>query len=143
MRMNNETNVEQTLAAVLCLSADEQKQFLKRLIRYLPFEILSQLHEETGMELKGASHDAFDTNEVDIFAGHLLQRDFLRLLPPELCLRILSHLDARDLCHVEAVCTSWRSLAHAHGAELWGRQCALSGWDPQVSCFVKTLHHMH
>lgn len=69
---------------------------------------------------------------IVLAAEHLLQRDFLSLLPSELRLRILQNLDARDLCAVEGVCQAWNHICHAHGSELWGRLCALNGWDPQV-----------
>ena len=61
-----------------------------------------------------------------------MQRDFLSLLPQELNTRVLSYLDARDLCHVEEVCRAWSQIVDANGPYLWGRLCAVNGWDPKV-----------
>jgi hypothetical protein len=126
--------VDEALEAVSRLSAVEQRLFLHRLMIQLSFETLSQLHEEIGMHWDTWPLRNFGLADISYssIAGHLLQRDFLSLLPPELCLRILSYLGARELCRVETVCKSWRRLTHAHDAELWGRLCANSGWDPQV-----------
>lgn len=52
--------------------------------------------------------------------GNLLRKDILSSLPPELSVKILSHLPSEDLRSVSAVCRKWNQLATTH-PELWNR----------------------
>ena len=44
----------------------------------------------------------------------------LESLPPEVFLRILSHLpNARELCRASCVCSGWKAILHQNEEELW------------------------
>ena len=65
---------------------------------------------------------------LDLIQPHL-QRDFLRLLPMEISIYILSHLGAEDLLNAGRVSQHWRRLASSEC--LWKVQCSqyLPGFD--------------
>lgn len=52
--------------------------------------------------------------------------DFIRKLPPEICLRILSYLDPATLIKVIQTCRAWCDLAL--DSKLWERLYYLEGW---------------
>lgn len=52
--------------------------------------------------------------------------DFIRTLPPEICLRILSYLDPAALIRVIQTCRAWCDLAL--DSKLWERLYHLEGW---------------
>ncbi|KAF9209507.1 hypothetical protein BGZ49_003621 [Haplosporangium sp. Z 27] len=70
----------------------------------------------------------------EIQLEELQQIDFLTILPTEIALRILSHLDATSLCHAAQVCKSWRRLAdddviwHRMCEQHIGLKCTKCGW---------------
>ncbi|KAG0297012.1 hypothetical protein BGZ96_007896 [Linnemannia gamsii] len=75
--------------------------------------------------------------QLSFLSNHLqplLRIDFLSILPPEISLRILSHLDATSLCHAAQVCKSWRRLAdddvvwHRMCEQHIGLKCTKCGW---------------
>ncbi|KAK3845914.1 MAG: WD40-repeat-containing domain protein [Linnemannia gamsii] len=75
--------------------------------------------------------------QLSFLSNHLqplLRIDFLTILPPEISLRILSHLDATSLCHAAQVCKSWRRLAdddvvwHRMCEQHIGLKCTKCGW---------------
>ncbi|KAG0365349.1 quinon protein alcohol dehydrogenase-like superfamily [Gamsiella multidivaricata] len=75
--------------------------------------------------------------QLSFLSNHLqplLRIDFLTILPPEIALRILSHLDATSLCHAAQVCKSWRRLAdddvvwHRMCEQHIGLKCTKCGW---------------
>ena len=61
-----------------------------------------------------------------------------RLATPQVLSSVLSHLDAKDLCAAESVCTWWRALLLKYGANIWkhvvlehvalGMEPCLVGW---------------
>lgn len=51
----------------------------------------------------------------------LLRVDFTAILPPEICVMIMSHLDAQSLCAACQVSRRWRALADDD--QLWHRMC--------------------
>ncbi|KAF9947501.1 hypothetical protein BGZ72_010515 [Mortierella alpina] len=75
--------------------------------------------------------------QLSFLSAHLqplLRIDFLTILPPEIALRILSHLDATSLCHAAQVCKSWKRLAdddvvwHRMCEQHIGLKCTKCGW---------------
>eukprot|EP00047_Mylnosiga_fluctuans_P021656 m.107438 g.107438 ORF g.107438 m.107438 type:complete len:498 (+) comp8981_c0_seq2:20-1513(+) len=84
---------------------DDQNAALNLLVDELPkrtggFELVSALRRAT---------------------RHHLRRDFIRLLPEELALKILSYLDVSGLCAAAAVSREWRAVA-SHN-QLWRPFC--------------------
>ncbi|KNE56368.1 hypothetical protein AMAG_02182 [Allomyces macrogynus ATCC 38327] len=59
-------------------------------------------------------------------ARHLLLRDFVALLPPEVALAILARLRVPDLVHAAHVSHAWHALASDHG--LWRDLYHRHGW---------------
>ncbi|KAK1761658.1 WD40 repeat-like protein [Phialemonium atrogriseum] len=52
--------------------------------------------------------------------------DFIRYLPPEICLKILGYLDPVSLIHVAQACRTWYELAIDR--KLWEKAYYLEGW---------------
>ncbi|KAI1826127.1 hypothetical protein F4861DRAFT_499256 [Xylaria intraflava] len=52
--------------------------------------------------------------------------DFVRYLPPEICLKILGYLDAASLVRVALCCRGWHGLASDQ--KLWEKLYHLEGW---------------
>ncbi|RKO99211.1 hypothetical protein CXG81DRAFT_14826, partial [Caulochytrium protostelioides] len=73
-----------------------------------------------------------------------LKRDFLRLLPFELCQQVLQNLDARSLARCAIVSKGWRAVVEGRGAEItvWKRRLVERGWlhDDEVSLYRR--HHI-
>lgn len=69
---------------------------------------------------------------------HLIRIDPFTVLPREICLQILKHLDATSLCRAAQVTKKWRSLADDD--QLWkgickqhiGQKCHKCGWGLPV-----------
>jgi F-box/WD-40 domain protein MET30 len=64
----------------------------------------------------------------------LLRIDFLAVLPHEISLKILSHLDAKSLCHAAQVSRTWKHLAdddivwHRMCEQHIDKKCTKCGW---------------
>jgi F-box/WD-40 domain protein MET30 len=64
----------------------------------------------------------------------LLKIDFLAVLPSEVSLKILSHLDATSLCHAAQVSKTWKCLAdddivwHRMCEQHIDKKCTKCGW---------------
>ncbi|KAJ2956609.1 hypothetical protein NQZ79_g7558 [Umbelopsis isabellina] len=64
----------------------------------------------------------------------LLKIDFLAVLPSEISLKILSHLDATSLCHAAQVSKTWKALAdddivwHRMCEQHIDKKCTKCGW---------------
>jgi F-box/WD-40 domain protein MET30 len=69
------------------------------------------LRLSTSKELSIINHNSF----------LLLRIDFLKKLPFELVLRILSFCDAKSLCQASRVCKTWMKLANNDW--IWHRMC--------------------
>ncbi|KAF9359155.1 hypothetical protein BGX26_013008 [Mortierella sp. AD094] len=80
------------------------------------------------------SKRAADEIQLEELQQPLLKIDFLTILPTEISLRILSHLDATSLCHAAQVCKSWKRLAdddviwHRMCEQHIGLKCTKCGW---------------
>ncbi|KAL2752413.1 hypothetical protein ACRALDRAFT_2022322 [Sodiomyces alcalophilus JCM 7366] len=88
---------------------------------YLPVSVKSQLAI--------ALLDDLPSPAVAQIAERLRSRlyiDFVRRLPPEICLKIFGYLDAVSLLNVACCCRSWYSLAVDW--KLWQRLYHLEGW---------------
>ncbi|KAJ8581764.1 F-box domain-containing protein, partial [Rhizopogon salebrosus TDB-379] len=67
--------------------------------------------------------------------GQLIRIDPFSVLPCELSLKVLAHLDATSLCRAAQVSKRWKALAD-DGDDLWRRirkyyraKCLKCGWD--------------
>jgi F-box/WD-40 domain protein MET30 len=52
----------------------------------------------------------------------LIRIDFMKLLPAELCFRIIQYLDSQSLCHAAQVSKEWKKVAD--NDKLWERMCS-------------------
>lgn len=64
-----------------------------------------------------------------------LKRNFLSLLPPEICFRIVSFLDVASLGRCHAVCKSWHALLTSSDSmhNVWYPRLEFEGWLPEQS----------
>jgi len=84
--------------------------------------------------------DSMPTSEISEIVMKLHPRlyiDFVRYLPPEVCLKILEYLDPVALINVAQTCRSWYALAYDR--KLWERLYHLEGWDV-ISSEIKLWH---
>lgn len=70
--------------------------------------------------------------------------DFVRYLPPEVCLKILEYLDPTSLINVARSCRSWYTLAL--DKNLWRRLYHLEGWSvvpSEIQRWQDRVNRMH
>ncbi|ROT38279.1 hypothetical protein SODALDRAFT_360637 [Sodiomyces alkalinus F11] len=95
--------------------------WLSKSLPYLPVSIKSQLAI--------ALLDDLPSPVIAQIAERLRSRlyiDFVRYIPPEICLKIFGYLDPVSLVNVACCCRSWYSLAVDW--KLWERLYHLEGW---------------
>ncbi|SPO05273.1 related to F-box/WD-repeat protein [Cephalotrichum gorgonifer] len=81
-------------------------------------------------KLAKAILDALPTSAIAEIVESLSPRlyiDFIQYLPPEVCLKILDHLDPSSLINVARSCRAWHTLAL--DKRLWRRLYHLEGWS--------------
>ncbi|KAK4445858.1 F-box/WD repeat-containing protein 1A [Podospora aff. communis PSN243] len=67
--------------------------------------------------------------------------DFIRYLPPEVCLKILGYLDPVSLINVARSCRAWYELALDW--KLWQQLYYMEGWkarEPEIDCWEQKIN---
>lgn len=103
-----------------------QKRHLKRM------DILSSKLPSANTDRCRLNVHASDVNPQQCVLLGKAYVDFLFLLPFELCLTILQHLDGKSLCRAAQVSNTWRSIAVDD--QLWIRMCSQHTSKPCAKC---------
>lgn len=98
-------------------------------------------------ELATALLNALPTSDVAEIVEALSPRlyiDFIRYLPPEVCLKILEYLDPTSLINVARSCRAWHTLAL--DKNLWRRLYHLEGWSvvpSEIQLWQERVNRLH
>ncbi|KAK3904414.1 hypothetical protein C8A05DRAFT_31786 [Staphylotrichum tortipilum] len=105
---------------------------------------ISGLSKSRKTELAMAILNDLPTSVISQIVGNLYPRlyiDFIRYLPPEVCLRILEFLDPVSLINVARCCRQWHNLALDR--KLWEQLYYLEGWKAQTDEIAAAIRDMN
>ncbi|KAL1842961.1 hypothetical protein VTJ49DRAFT_3602 [Mycothermus thermophilus] len=105
---------------------------------------ISSLSISRKTELAMAILNALPTSAISQIVENLHPRlyiDFVRHLPPEVCLKILEYLDPISLINVARCCRAWHSLALDR--QLWEKLYYLEGWKALTNEITQAEREMN
>jgi F-box and WD-40 domain protein 1/11 len=100
----------------------------------------------TSAELAMAVLDDLPTSVISEIVERLNPRlyiDFVRYLPPEVCLKIFEYLDPVSLVNVAHTCKAWNTLAS--DPKLWQRLYYIEGWKvilPEITAAERIMNQL-